>query len=100
MLADLIHIHQQVLSLTPTHQTRYLFEQIHWEEPNICILGGRGVGKTTLICQALLKYYPSVEEGLYLSADNLHVHAQGLLEIAREYFSLGGKALFIEIGRA
>ena len=96
MLEDLIYIHQQVLPLIPTHQVRYLFDQVNWKDQSICILGGRGVGKTTLICQALLKYYPSIDEGLYLSADNAHVLSQGLFEIAREYFSLGGRALFID----
>jgi len=96
MLNDLIFFHNEVMRHTPLTQQRYLYTQINLEASSICIMGNRGVGKTTLMCQILAARYPSVEEGLYLSADNLHVLSQGLLNIAQEYFALGGKALCID----
>lgn len=96
MLDDLIFFHNEVMRLTPLTQHRYLYAQINLEARSVCIMGNRGVGKTTLMCQILAARYPNASEGLYLSADNLHVLSQGLLNIAQEYFSLGGKALCID----
>lgn len=73
-----------------------MHDKIHWESKGICIFGARGVGKTTLICQFLLEKYKSVEKALYISADNIHVLSKGILNIATEYFLLGGEALFID----
>lgn len=96
MLDDLIAFHHEVIHFIPKTQHRYLYHQINLDAQSICILGNRGVGKTTMMCQILLARYPNVAEGLYLSADNIVVLSQGLLNIAQEYFKLGGQALFID----
>lgn len=96
ILQELFSIHQQVMSTLPVQRKRYLFEQIRWGAQSICIIGSRGVGKTTLMCQALTEQYESVEKALYISADNIHVLSAGLFAIAQEYFRYGGEALFID----
>lgn len=96
MLDDLISIHREVIGHTPDLTHRYLFKQINWDAKSICVFGDRGVGKTTLLCQALITRYKSVENALYFSADNIHVASLGMFSIAKEYFALGGKALFID----
>lgn len=96
MLEKLIALHQEVISTTPANIQRYLLDQINWEAQAICLVGGRGVGKTTLMCQYLLQYYQDVSEALYFSADNIYVASHGLFAIAEEYFKYGGKALFID----
>src|SRR5690348_2962725 len=75
---------------------RYLYDKINWSAQSICILGDRGVGKTTLMCQHFLEKYQTVDRALYLSADNIHVTAHGLFKIAQHYFSYGGETLFID----
>jgi len=57
ILQELFSIHQQVMSTLPVQRKRYLFEQIRWGAQSICIIGSRGVGKTTLMCQALTEQY-------------------------------------------
>ncbi len=95
-LEDLFLIHREVMLTTERRLKRYLYAQIYWESQGICIFGDRGVGKTTLLCQHLLETYQSVDRALYLSADHIYVAAQGLFEIAKEYFAEGGEALYID----
>jgi predicted AAA+ superfamily ATPase len=96
MLQELIDIHHFVTSTTETQFTRYLYDAINWDNRAICIMGHRGVGKTTLMLQHCLAHYPSVDKGLYLSADNIHVLGNGLFNIAKHFFMQGGEILFVD----
>jgi predicted AAA+ superfamily ATPase len=96
MLQDLIHLHQELVESLDLKRKRFLYEQIHWESQAVCVFGARGVGKTTLLCQRLKEAYGNVERALYISADNIHVQSEGLLNLATQYFALGGEALFID----
>lgn len=60
MIEKLIALHQEVLSTTPAERPRYLLDQINWKAQALCLIGGRGVGKTTLMCQ-------------YLALDNIEI---------------------------
>lgn len=80
----------------PQQNKRYLYDQLNWDVKALCIIGDRGVGKSTLLCQRLLQQYQSVSKALYISADNIHVLSEGLLTIAKTYFARGGEALFID----
>jgi predicted AAA+ superfamily ATPase len=96
MLEDLVQIHQEVMSNVPIAASRYLYSQINWKSAGICILGDRGVGKTTMICQDLLERYQTPDRALYISADNLAVLSYGLSRIAKDFFSEKGEALYID----
>ncbi len=96
MFEEILNIHQEVMSQIPTGFKRYLYHHINWDARGIAIVGDRGVGKTTMICQNLLERYPSPGKALYLSADHIYVISYGLLEIASYFFSHGGEALFID----
>jgi uncharacterized protein len=96
MLDELFAIHREVTSNIATKMHRYLYDQIHWNSQAICVLGDRGVGKTTLLCQRLIQEYETAERALYISADNINVSGKGLFKIAQEYFTYGGEAIFID----
>lgn len=96
MIEELIGIHTEVMSSTPTLVHRYLWDKINWDAKVICVFGDRGVGKTTLMCQYLLDQYKSVTQALYISADNINVISHGLFSTAKDFFSHGGKAIFID----
>src|SRR5665213_436631 len=96
MIGELVSIHQEVMTATPLLVRRYLYPKINWKQSGLCILGDRGVGKTTLLCQDLLERYKTPDRALYLSADHVNVISYGLVEIARQFFSYGGEALYID----
>lgn len=96
MLEELVFAHQQVMKMVPTLFKRYLYAKINWKAQGLCILGDRGVGKTTLLCQDLLERYQTPDRALYLSADHINVISYGLVEIAKHFFSHGGEALYID----
>lgn len=96
MLEDLIQIHQEVMSTVPTAVKRYLYTQINWKAAGLCIVGDRGVGKTTMVCQNLLETYKTPSRALYISADHVSVLSYGLVNIAKAFFAEGGEALYID----
>jgi predicted AAA+ superfamily ATPase len=96
MLESIVQIHQEVMSTVPTVAKRYLYSQINWKAAGICIVGDRGVGKTTMICQDLLERYKTPDRALYVSADHVTVLSYGLINIAKDFFAEGGEALYID----
>ncbi len=96
MLGSLYEFHHELMSHIPLANKRYLYNQINWNSRAICLIGDRGVGKSTLICQRMIEHYVKINRGLYISADNINVLANGLLNIAKTYFAEGGEALFID----
>lgn len=96
MLDELVLIHHEVMATTPVAFQRYLYPMINWKANGLCILGDRGVGKTTLLCQNLLEKYKTPDRALYISADHINVLSYGLFNIAQQFFSYGGEALYID----
>ncbi|MFO1257721.1 MAG: AAA family ATPase [Gammaproteobacteria bacterium] len=96
MLDNLYGYHLEVMAHTPLVFKRYLYKQLSWESQALCIIGDRGVGKSTLICQRLIEHYQKLPRALYISADNINVLANGLLNTAKTFFAQGGEALFID----
>ncbi|MBD3239927.1 MAG: AAA family ATPase [Chitinivibrionales bacterium] len=96
MLDDVAAIHEAVVHDVPLAPRRYLYEQVNWNGRAICLLGARGVGKTTMLLQYYHDVYGDVDKCLYLSADNIHVISGGLFATVQEYFRLGGKAIIID----
>lgn len=96
VIEELIAIQQHVIATTPLALKRAFFSEINWKARAICLKGGRGVGKTTMLCQFLVEHYQDASRALYVSADNINVLSSGLFAIAQEYFKFGGEALFID----
>ena len=83
------------MELVSTKYVRYLHDKIEWKSRLIAILGARGVGKSTLVLQHI-KLYEDINTTLYVSADNIYFSAHTLLDLANEFYNLGGKALYID----
>jgi predicted AAA+ superfamily ATPase len=58
-------------------------------------MGQKGVGKSTLMLQHIKKYN-NLDETLYVSADNMYFAGHTLYELAGNFFSQGGKRLYID----
>ena len=96
MLEELFEIQVKLASHVPKRFKRFLYQEINWEGRCIGIVGARGVGKTTLVLQYYAENYFSPEKCLYLLADHVIVVGYGLYRIAKEFFSLGGKAIIFD----
>ena len=83
------------LSLTPMSYFRSFHDIINWNSRLICIMGQKGVGKSTLMLQHI-KQYDNLDETLYVSADNMYFAGHTLYELAGTFFSHGGKRLYID----
>ena len=83
------------LSLTPMSYVRSFHDKINWNNRLICIMGQKGVGKSTMILQHI-KNYDNLDETLYVSADNMYFSGHTLYELAGSFFAQGGKRLYID----
>jgi len=79
-----------------THFKRYLHKRIDWSDRLIIIKGAQGVGKTTLLLQYIKEQFGLSEEVLYASLDDLWFTNNRLTELADQFYTLGGKYLFLD----
>lgn len=94
-MESLYNIFRIKLSLVPMDYLRGFHNQINWKNRLICIMGQKGVGKSTLILQHIRKY-DNLEETLYVTADNMYFSGHTLYELAGTFYSQGGKRLYID----
>lgn len=85
----------EILRSTPVRFTRYKYSQIDWNKRLIGIVGPRGIGKSTLIQQYILKHGDTGSH-LYVSADNMYFASHSLIELADEFVKEGGTNLYID----
>ncbi|MEA1898175.1 MAG: AAA family ATPase [Bacteroidota bacterium] len=76
--------------------TRFLMNDINWNNQLIGISGARGAGKTTLLLQYLKKNFQFDEEVLYISLDDIYFAENTLIEFAEQFEKEGGKLLVLD----
>ena len=84
------------LSKTSLGFTRYLLNEIAWDDQLIGIKGARGVGKTTLMLQRFKFAYGNSDEALYVSLDNFYFTKNRLFDFAEKFYLNGGRVLFLD----
>lgn len=75
---------------------RYIIDEIDWGDRLICIRGGRGAGKTTLMLQHLKETYGTGSTAMYISLDNIYFSRNLLSDLADRFVKLGGVALYVD----
>lgn len=76
---------------------RSLFDEINWQARLIEINGARGTGKTTLMLQKAKSLLEKDQKScLYVSLDDPFFYRNSLVEVADEFFKLGGEFLFLD----
>ena len=95
-LQPIITTYHNFLSTVNLQYIRPLMDQIEWEDRLIEIKGSKGVGKTTLILQHILRSFPNVDDALYVSLDNLWFKSHSLKELADFFYAQGGRFLFVD----
>ena len=89
--------HLEYLSDVPTSFERELMKTIDWDSRLILIRGPKGVGKSTLMLQYILKNYGvSDRHVLYCSADTGYFTTHTLVDTAAAFVRQGGTHLFID----
>lgn len=75
---------------------RGLLHQISWNARLIALKGARGVGKTTLLLQAMALKLSKTDNALYVSMDDMFFHENSLYQLARMHALAGGTHLFVD----
>ena len=75
---------------------RYLYNDIAWNNRLISIIGAKGTGKSTLMLQRLKLNFPDRSRALYVSLDHIWFTTHSLLELAEDFYNLGGTHLFLD----
>ena len=76
---------------------RYLKSQIDWNNRLTAVTGARGTGKTTMLLQHIKERYGNnPEDVLFVSLDNIYFSTNNLYTLADEFYSLGGKELYLD----
>ena len=83
------------LELVNEDFVRYLHDEIDWQAQLIAILGARGVGKTTMLLQHI-KRYNTLDDTLFVYADNIYFTKHTLFDLALDFYKNGGRHLYID----
>jgi len=89
--------HEVYLNDVPTDYVRELDERIDWNDRLLAIKGPKGVGKSTLMRQHILKNFGADDKHvLYCSADTNFFSTHSLVDVADWFTKIGGTHLFID----
>lgn len=78
-----------------TNFFRYMYDEINWNNRMICLIGPRGVGKTTLVLQ-YIKQNLKPADTLYVTTEDFYFVDNKLTDLADRFVKYGGKHLFID----
>ena len=96
-MEPLFERHIEYLTGVPTDFERELMQTIDWDSRLILIRGPKGVGKSTLMQQYVLKHYDVTDRhALYCSADSSYFTTHTLIDTAAAFVRQGGKHLFLD----
>lgn len=97
-MEQLIRRHLNRLQTVNLDFVRGMMDSINWNDRLILIKGQRGVGKTTLMLQRILKEFGATNAStvLYVSLDNIYFATNNLLDFIERFHKMGGKHLFID----
>ena len=92
---SLIEYMEGRIKRTPLYFERYMYPLINWNAQMIGLTGPRGIGKSTMMLQYLIKNRDK-KKSLYVSADNIWFSTHTLLELADDFVKEGGNWLCID----
>lgn len=96
MIDDTLYSYmKEMLHKTPVLFNRYNYALIDWDSRLVGITGPRGIGKSTMVLQHILKNQ-DVGVHLYVSADHMYFSAHSLTGLADDFVKEGGTNLYID----
>lgn len=81
---------------TPMDFSRYLLEEINWNNRLIGIKGARGTGKTVLMLQRLRALGLPPAQAAYFSLDDLYFTQNPFSPLVEQFYKEGGKVVFLD----
>ncbi len=88
--------HQLVAEINVKHK-RFLYDELSPDSRLLGIVGGRGVGKTTLMLQHIKNNFDDLADVFYFSADHIYFNSNTIVEYVHGlYFTEGVKAVYID----
>lgn len=88
---------ENLISRTQISIIRSIMNDINWNARLIGIKGARGVGKTTLLLQAIKLYLKDeLDKTLYVSLDHIWFNSNSLIDLIKEFSQKGGRQLFLD----
>lgn len=94
-MENLTRVFKKLLKETNTDFHRYLYKEINWDNRIVGIRGPRGVGKTTMMLQHI-KENLSIDNVLYVNADDIYFSNNRLLDLAEKLLQRGINHLYID----
>lgn len=91
----LITYMSEQLKRTPTEFQRYMYDRIIWSDRMIGIVGPRGVGKSTMVKQHILKQ-ANLQAWLYVSVDHSYFTEHTITELADDCIKEGISHLVLD----
>lgn len=88
--------YQQLLDETTLGFTRYIYQQINWENRLILLKGPKGVGKTTMLLQHIKRTFADSSKAFYASADTSWFTTHTIVDLAEYLVSHGVTHLFLD----
>jgi predicted AAA+ superfamily ATPase len=76
--------------------TRFLIDEVSWDNRMIGISGARGAGKTTLLLQYMKNKLSSDAVAMYASLDDIYFAENPPIYFAEEFYKKGGEYLFLD----
>jgi uncharacterized protein len=95
-MITLLEQSERYINRVPMDFSRYLTNEINWQNRLIGIKGARGTGKTTLLLQWLKNQKLPTPKAVYFSLDELYFTTHSLLETAEQFYKNGGKVLVLD----
>lgn len=89
-------IYLHLLENVSLNFTRYLYDQINWDNRLILIKGSKGVGKTTMILQHIKRTFDDPTMAYYASVDNSWFATHTIVDLAEYLVSHGVTHLFLD----
>lgn len=94
-MEKLFEYSNRLINEVDTSFFRYMYNQINWQNRMICLIGPRGVGKTTLVLQ-YIKQNLNPAETLYVTVEDFYFVNNRITELVDTFVKYGGKYLFID----
>ncbi len=94
-MEQLFEYSNKLINEVDVNFTRYLYNDINWNNRLLGVVGPRGVGKTTMVLQ-YIHLNLNRSETLYVTAEDFYFANNRLVDLADKFSKLGGKNLFID----